>query len=348
MNDYLDETDHVISLGKFENNKRYKEQTLQEIIAAICAMLNTSGGKVVIVFNADCNDILVEGSSFSRMSLVMRILEQSLISIIGLHQIRRKINVRYDKDSIVLFIKKGDFLITTNYNLYLSTEALVVKVPLVELPGYVRDDIMNRKVVLEPVQLGSHCKIFLKDKNCGFHERKNCQLKNLEAGPSKRTTLADRITGKGNKLSCYVSGFANNCGGHIYYGIRDDDGIIEGEFIPNEKDNNEITKKVEKAINKMIWPQQIGQPKRGEHWEIFFEPVVDGDSKLVPSTFVIVIYIAPCVGGVFTEEPECYEMVDGKVQKMSFATWKKRILQPIKLFDVDNLSSKLEQPRSHA
>jgi hypothetical protein len=30
---------------------------------------------------------------------------------------------------------------------------------------------------------------------------------------------------------------------------------------------------------------------------------------------------------VFTEEPECYEMVEGKIEKMSFVTWKKRVLQ---------------------
>jgi 5-bromo-4-chloroindolyl phosphate hydrolysis protein len=77
----------------------------------------------------------------------------------------------------------------------------------------------------------------------------------------------------------------------------------------------------------MIWPEHIGQPKRGEHWDIFFEPVVDENANHISSTFVIVIYIAPCVGGVFTEEPECYEMVEEKVEKMSFANWKKRALQ---------------------
>ncbi|CAB4041688.1 schlafen family member 13-like [Paramuricea clavata] len=133
------------------------------------------------------------------------------------------------------------------------------------------------------------------------------------------------MTGKGNKFSCYVSAFPNYNGGHIYYGIRDA-GIVEGELISNEEDIGEITKKVEKAINKMIWPEQVGQPKRGVHWEIFFQPVVDENSKPIPSTFVVVIYIAPCLGGVFTEEPECYEMVEGKVKKMSFATWKRRVL----------------------
>ena len=44
---------------------------------------------------------------------------------------------------------------------------------------------------------------------------------------------------------------------------------------------------------------------------------------------MIVIYIAPCPGGVFDEEPDCYELVEGKVVKMSFLTWKKSISKPV-------------------
>ena len=342
MDGHLDETVHVICLKKFENNRRYKEQALQEIIAAVCAMLNSSGGKVLIHIDTDSKEITVEGSTFSHMSLVIRILEQSMISIIGTRQAISNMNFKTDQESIVVSVKKADFLITTNYNLYLPSETQVVLLSTVESPEHVKDDIMNRKFVLEPVQLGSHYKTFLKDKNCGFHESKNCQLKNLKADSSKRTTLADRMTGKGNKFSCYVSAFANHSGGHIYYGIRHDK-VVEGELIRNEDDKSEITKKVEKAIKKMIWPQHIGQPKRGEHWEIFFELVIDENSNHIPSTFVVVIYIAPCLGGVFTEEPECYEMVDGKVQKMSVITWMKRISEPVELSEVDNFSSKIKR-----
>ena len=152
-------------------------------------------------------------------------------------------------------------------------------------------------------------------------------MKHLEAQATKRTTLADRIIGKGNKFTCYVSAFANYRGGHIYNGIRDN-GLVMGELIEVEQDKKEITKKVKKAIKKMIWPEPIGQPKRGEHWDIFFEPVVDEDNKPIPSTFVIVIYIAACLGGVFTKEPECYEMVEGEVTRMSLATWKERMVLP--------------------
>ena len=311
----MDLLDDTVDMTVPDKNIYTDKPVLKMVISAICALLNSNGGKVV------CS---------SQISLAIRTLEQSMISIIGLNRTVSNIDFKEGEEYTIILVEKADFFVTSNYNLYLPTQTQVVQMSSVEPVENVKDDIMNRKVVLEPVQLGSHCQMFLKDKNCGFHENKMRQLKHLKADPSKRVTLADRMIGKGNKFSSYVSAFANHKGGHIYYGITDDK-VVEGEFIPNEEDKNEITKKVGKAINKMIWPQQICQPERGVHWEIFFEAVVDKNSKPIPSTFVIVIYIAPCLGGVFTEEPECYEVVDGKVEKMSFSTWKKRILGTVEI-----------------
>ena len=318
---YVDQTNHELLLRKFNENKNYKEKLLKEIIADICAMLNTNGGKVVINIDADSNDMPP-----SQMSTVVRRVEQPLTAIIGTN-IASHIDITEDEETVTIFVKKADSLITVDYHLYLPSQKQVIQVLRKKK---VKNDIVNRNAVHEPVQLGSHKKTFAKSKKCGLLEKKTVQLKNLKADASKCSTLADRMIGKGNKFSCYVSAFANYKGGHIYYGI-DDDGIIAGEFIPNEVDKEEILKKVEKSINKMIWPEQ---PKRKVHWEISFEPVLDDNSAPIPSTFVIVIYIAPCLGGVFTEDPECYEMVKGKVQKMSFSTWKERILQPIQLVSV--------------
>ena len=313
MDGHVDETHRAIPLGKFENCKRYKEQIIQEIKAAICAMLNSNGGKIVIDIETDGNETPVGGSPFSQ---VIRMLEQSMIPIIGTQNTISNIIFKEDKEGIVISVKKSDSLVTNYYNLYLPTKTQVVRVsswePLTK--------ITNRKVVLEPVKLGCHCQIFRKDKSCEFSESQTVQFKKLEARATKRTTLADRIIGKDNKFSCYISSFANYRGGHIYYGIGDD-GIVVGERIANEKDEREITRKVEKAIKKMIWRDHICQLKRGENWDIFFQPVLDEDNKPIPSTFVIVIYIAPCLGGVFAEQPECYEMVEGKITKMSFITW---------------------------
>ena len=343
MDGHSDETRHVIVLGKFEKNKRYKDKKIQEIIAAICAMLNSNGGTAVIDIETDSNETPVGGSPSSQMSLVIRIVEQSMISIIGIQQTTSNINFRKNGESIVILVQRTDSIITTNYNLYLPSESQVVQVFPWEPLEKVKDEIINRNAILEPVQLGSHNRIFRKDTICGIHESKTVQFKHLEAHATQRTTLADRMIGKGNKFTCYVSAFANYEGGHEYFGISDE-GTVVGEVIQNEEDKREITKKIEKAIKKMIWPEHIGEPKRGKHWDIFFVPMLDEDNKPIPSTFVIVIYIAACLGGVFNEEPECFEMVDGKIRKMSFITWKKKISPRLtELHYVDHISSRFKR-----
>ena len=321
---------HCIRLCKFvdtssSTNKRYKEQTIKQIIKAVCAILNSiSEGKVKLHNECTCK--------LTCISLLIRILEQSLISVLGSNRTVSHVNFEDDKEGIDILVKPSSSLITTNYNLYLPSQTQVVQVFPWESVERIRKEIINRNIVTEPVQLGSHCRAFYKDKNCGFQESKTVMLKNLKADRSKRVTLADRMIGKGNKFIYYVSAFANHNGGHLYFGITDD-GIVAGELIPNVE-SCEIPNKVEKVIKKMIWPVQIGQPKRGEHWDIRFEPVLDENCNSIPSTFVIVIYIAACLGGVFTEEPECYEMVDEQVKKMSFITWKDRMLSTDNNFDI--------------
>ena len=322
MDSQSDETTHVVSLSEFEKVEKYKDQIVKNAIADICAMLNSNGGKVVIRFDNPNPDVK---DSDPHISGVTRKLDQFMISIIGVKQTESKITFKNDAGSLTVSVKRADSLITTNYHLYLPSQTQVNNVPPIKPLKEIKDDIIERKVVNEPVHLGTHCRKFLRNKKCGFDESTVCQMKHLKADPSKCTTLADRMIGKGNKFSCYVSAFANHNGGHIYYGITDNTKVVEGERVPNERSEQEIIRKVGKAINKMIWPKQIGQPKRRENWEIFFEQVLDESLKPVPSTFVIVIYIAPCLGGVFAEAPESYEMVKGEVSKMSFATWKKRM-----------------------
>ena len=340
---YDDISNHVITLVKFQKDKRYRDNVMKEIIATICAMLNTNGGKVMIRFDPN---IPVFGSTFFHASWVIQRVEQYMRVIMGLNQTVSKIKIQENKESIFIVITKSDSLITTNYNLYLPSQKQVARVNPSEQLEKVMNNIINRKIVEEPVQCYSHYKEFVKGKRCGFYESKITQLSYLKAEQFNRTRLADRMIREGNKFSCYVSAFANYRGGHMYYGIRDD-GVVAGEKISNY-DISDIITKVEKAINKMIWPERIGgQPKRGEHWEIFFEPVLDENSKPIPSTFVIVIYIAPCLGGVFTEEPECYEMVEGKVQRMSITTWKKCIIQPVETKSESHNVKMLEKVKSY-
>ena len=103
MYSYDDETRHVIAFDKFQRNKKYKEKIIHEVIAAICAMLNSNGGKVVIYIESDNNDMPLISS---HMSLLIRILEQSMISIIGILQTISNMNLQEDNASIVIVVKK--------------------------------------------------------------------------------------------------------------------------------------------------------------------------------------------------------------------------------------------------
>ena len=306
-----------VNVNKILSGGKEKDRIIQQIVFAIHALLNTKGGGIL--------ELLFSNQRSEAENKFIHIIEQKLLGSIATQKLTSHITFGpYRDGKIYCTVKESDTLITANYNLYVPSNTQANKIPSTEEI----DAILKRQHVPQPVPIRSHQKEFIIDIQCGFTENKNTEFKYLTASPSTRITLADRMTGKANKFSCYVSAFANYSGGHIYYGITDE-GIVKGEFIPNEKDKGEIIKKVEKVIKKIIWPEQIRQPKQGKQWEIFFEPVKDPNSKPVPSTFVIVIYIAPCLGGVFTEEPECYEIVEGVVQKMSFDTWKKRTLEPV-------------------
>ena len=297
-----------ISLKKTTTStcKKYKETKMKEIIRSVCALLNTEGGDLVLNLN--------EKSTQDTMFSFIRMIEQRLAEIIGNVIMVSNTNFEIIDQKIILRVKKSSLLILTNYNLYLPTQTQVIPVQPNAQIEIVKEFITcDGERILHGVKIGSHARRFVKDRNCQLKENKEIQLKNLKAGSSKCVTLGDRM--KSNKLPCYVSAFANHHGGHIYYGIKDD-GTVEGEVI-TDKDHDEITKKVGKTIDKMIWPQK---PEKGKHWDIFFEPVLDINSRAIPSTYVIVVFVASCLGGVFVEEPESYEIsVDGKVEKMRFS-----------------------------
>ena len=238
--------------------------------------------------------------------------------------------VSSSKDGCMFIVKGVSSLCTMNYNLYVTSETQVLAVPPKTPIVQIREILSSEKRFVEVekvVEIETHHKefVFQQRMTDGLPESKTIQLKCLKAEKSKCVTLGDRMTNKSNKFANYVSAFANDLGGHIYYGVKDDDVVVTGEFVKNKE---EITKKVSKAINKMVWPTECEEgPKRGQHWEIFFEPVSDVNGVVLPSTFVIVVYIARCTGCVFTEEPESYHIVCGEVKRIGLPEWREAMFQ---------------------
>ena len=333
MNTDSDNSDEMESVSALSSNcikihicfsemkkKKYKEEKMKEIVRTICALLNSLGGTVTMEFKA---------ATEKDVQNLKRAIEQRLSDILGFSSMRDHIDFVSSRTDGCVFIVKGvSSLCTMNYNLSMPSEtqvlAVLPKATIVEI-GEILSSEKRFVEVEKVVEIGTHHNefVFQQRMTDGLLESKTIQLKCLKAEKSKCVTLGDRMINKANKFAKYVSAFANHRGGHIYYGVEDD-GVVKGEFVEDEE---EITKKVSKAINNMVWSTKCEEPKRGQHWEIFFEPVHGVNGDVVPSTFVIVVYIARCAGGVFTEVPESYHVVNGEVKKMEYNKWRERFFQ---------------------
>ena len=295
--------------------KSYKERITKEINKTINALLNSGGGTLEMIYKS----IPVR----KQIDACVRIIEQKIGDFIGTVGLVSNIEFEVLPQKIFIHVKEVEGLFVVNYNLYLPTKSQVKVIQPSESVAKVKA-VINRvgKPVKEVLRPGACYQDFVMKERATCDEDTNTQWKSLKSEPSKNVTLADRITGKSNKLSCYISAFANHSGGHIYYGINDD-GIVEGEIM-TDKDQIEITRKITKTVEKMIWPGHCsGVQQKGRHWDIFFMPVKDGEGKPIASTFVIVVAIACCRGGVFTDEPESYHIADGRVEKTKVADLQK-------------------------
>ncbi len=226
---------------------------------------------------------------------------------------------------IVKTSTKKKHMIALKLNIYLPSSQQVMEILKSESVENLRALLMENLPSVKPIESGSHHIHFVKGELVSFSESKITQFKKVKDEPAKKTTFADRLVGKGNKFACYVSAFANYAGGHIYIGINDD-GKVEGESL-NKNETEKVKKEIRKVINKMEWPKKSEPTDTDvdQRWDVYFEPVRDGKNNIIPSLYVVVVFVAQCRGGVFTEGPECYEIVDNKVQKVDFASWKKSI-----------------------
>ena len=308
------------------DKKASKDFINKNIIPAVCALLNSEGGMIKV--------------SVVEMTLDPRSVEQMVINLIGVSAFCAYVKVKEGKCArngyeILIYVKRSEHFITVNYNLYFPTQK---QIPAVETTDYINRirKLLHQKIVEDFVEYGSHQKEFVLGEESRLQESDVIQLKSLKSEKSikakaedaagqnlpernvvkpsakeKSTTFVKRMLTEKNKFSNYISGFANHRGGHIYYGI-DDKGVVTGENLTKE-DINEVREEVPKAINKLIWTEGNIAPQKGVNWDIYFEQVSDKNDREVESTYVVVVFVASCQGGVFTAEPESYYIKDKKV-----------------------------------
>ena len=304
-----------------EREKKYQDKIINNIVKFINAFFHGFGGTLIVLFETKLY-------SKGHIKVSMRKIEQKVCECTGVVTFVYDVRFERKEQSLEIIVGESntDTIYTICYNLYLPTNQQVVEVSPKEPITKVRDILCKNSPCPEAVEPDSHYKQFTLGEEVSFGESKTVQFKQLSAQRTKNKHLADRLISNNCRFLCYVSAFANYCGGYIYVGI-DDNCIVKGERITSE-DQTELKKKIQKAIDNMIWPDNShGQEDEEKRWQIYFEEVKDANGNAVQSTFVIVIYVAHCPGGVFTKQPEAYEMKENEPKMMDFPTWKKNIIE---------------------
>ena len=317
------EIEFPCTLLKKENKTNDIKKKLNDIQRAVCGLLNTKGGRLILYSK--------DGSySEGNVDDITRRVEQKVASLIGDITAKDKFAREAVKHSEISFLVEVLSSLcqpcTINYKLYYMSATQVKDVPSsepMENVQYMIEGNIRKRKLKDHAIIGDHERHFVHSKTVDLRECESTQFKNLKDEKSKKCDLVSRM--KNNKLACYVSAFANGDGGHIYYGIKTDkDGnnVVEGEVV---QDQDKIVQEVDKTIRSMCWPKQFAAPEKGKQWDVFFEPV-SGVSGSDPK-FIIVISVAPFPRGVFAKEPESYHVVNGKVRSLGYLEWKKRLCQ---------------------
>ena len=299
-----------------------KDVKIKYIISAICALLNSKNGGEFHIYFKECLKNVVQA--------IIRTIEQRFADIIGCLAMSKKVLLKsFEQRKAKFWIESLPYLCTLNYSLYLPSATQVKCVDPSE-PVSVIERIVEGKQKIDyrnETTLGSHRREFIKGEPCGGGLDQSSNIQYIALKPSG--SVADQITNKSSKFRMNISALANACGGHNYYGISD--GRVCGVEVD---DQHEIIAKVDKVMRSMIWPYTA--PRQRRHWDIYFRTVKDTKGNAVPKTFVIVISVVPCPGGVFMTEPESYHVVKGKVKAMSFHEWKGKLLLGLRLKESQN------------
>ena len=305
-----------------KTNQRYWTSKCEEILKGVCALLNSIGGTL---------HIEIENESVAnfedRLDSVLRATEQHLKQFMSSRWFRKLVKMpNIQNKQFVYEVTNSDKVFTIRCPLYLPTQKQVEEIK----PYEAREKIKDMSEASTEVSEDHFSRIngFVYGKSISLTESDQIQFKCVSNAKAKnsKTTIADRIINKCNKLTPTLSAFANECGGHVLFGISND-GTVKGQEL-TPKDKREVEAKVTKVISKMIWLRNSIEKQK--HWHIEFIPVIDDKNNEKESLFVIKISIEALPGGVLVQQPESYRIgSDKKVELMPFEDWKSRILNGV-------------------
>ena len=302
------------------------DDKIAEITTAVCALYNScNGGFITLALNDKC--ALIKEKEPKLIDDIVRRIEQSVLNFVAVTNMSEtfKFLENTNTQGLQFKVKPMGRFCTVQYHMYLPTDYQVSPITFADSPAKV-GSLLERQSNPVAASFTEHCKEFHHKEKvpCGLREQQTVQFKHLKDDLTKNVSLADRMTNKSNKLVIHVSAFANHEGGHLYFGVDDTTYTVEGQKA-NEKERAKIRKKVSAVLSKMVWPVEMPE----QFWMIDFVPVMQKSESFgyekMTDTFVIVLSVAKCHGGVFVQEPESYYLHEGKVVRIPFPLWKEFI-----------------------
>ena len=150
-----------ISLKKMTtfSEKKYKSQKTHEIASAICALLNTGGGRLRI----NCDE-----ESVRRITVYVRMIEQYVTEMIGILKMAELTEIQVNRREIIINVKQSRNVVTITYNMYLPSKSQVTLVPATTYVQGVRE-VLDKRVIDNCVIIGSHQTVFRKGTESGLY-----------------------------------------------------------------------------------------------------------------------------------------------------------------------------------
>ncbi|XP_006820045.1 schlafen family member 5-like [Saccoglossus kowalevskii] len=325
-------------------NKRVNVGWNSNVQVYLCALLNSGGGILHLQNTSHENDDV----NFKSLDTWWSGVEQQLRWVLSEDDICNFIDLvgSFNDPDLYVFVKGADHICTVHYHARVPTDTATL---------FLSYHTVMKLMMQQDGQVGCLSKLrpFPNEFQYGKQiagipqETMQIQFKFLSSDKDVRTEpIADRISWF---IRRYVSAFANHAGGHIIFGVEDKTCQVYGEEIPDEATKYDIIDKVEERMKKTIWVHLKQRVQRGIHWDIGFYPVLNTPEGITGSRVVVVVSVVKYPGLVYTQCPESYHIVNGKVEQLSFTDWRSNLMMQIT--DIDELKYKyhrleIQSPRS--
>ena len=328
----------------YSEKKDSKNETLDNVLKHIVALLNSSGGLIRI--DERKND---ERTITQQRDKWMQALEGRLKVIMT--GVEYKECIHYCKTPAFpynyMFVKRCRYVCTQNNGLKVPFNCSVQDATYPEILK-----ILNRRVIVAQPESSS---LEMSDQECdsgytegilqsnyaekdyanfsykmivSFGESNTVQFKLIK---QDKETLEELLKGINRHLKDYISAFANDSGGKVYFGI-DDAGKVIGQIVQGEDQKIEVQKIVSKIMTRRdehqnmirIWGKPGFIPEYGKQWSVEFVEVIN--MPKVKDMYVVVVEIFPFEGGMFLTRPLSWKVDESseKVVDMDFGEWRSR------------------------